>query len=115
MKLVAGKFIDDKGNEVPPEFGNKEQIKLIRQAEQRIELLEGDGLDCDFEETLKINFSFVCICGFRRIIFEDEFEGTVNYDPSDVIGWDRSCSKCGRRYEIEKDNYGDPVVKLQKK
>lgn len=113
MRLAGGKFYDSDGNEVPPEFGNKEQIRLIKQAERRAEQLQGDGIYADFEETLHISFSFICICGGGNISFEDQFP-TTTYDQMDIIGWSTGCFNCGRKYHIELDEYSDPVVKLIK-
>jgi hypothetical protein len=69
-KIVNGKIVDNKGNEVPLEFGNPEQIKLIKEYENRIsELKEGMELEVEFETVHTAQIQFKCFCD--RMLFKE--------------------------------------------
>lgn len=123
MDLINGKFYQGE-KEVPLEFGNKEQIKLIQQAEQRTISLKGEGLEPDYEaedrgEFVIVEFSFKCICGchvqFKKqeFLFRDwMFLCSDNY--TSISTECKECSRKYRTYAIE-DEYGwsGVVVKLK--
>jgi predicted nucleic acid-binding Zn ribbon protein len=68
MTLRDGKFYNG-GQVVPLEFGNKEQIRLIQEAEKALTALSGDGLivepNIEEEITYSASYYFKCVCGNR--------------------------------------------------
>jgi len=108
MRLVLkdGKFY--RGNEiVPPEFGNLEMIRLIKEAEQREEnaekAIEG-SFTCEEQTTYSVSVKFTCSCGHKNI--EDLDESFEDYEPegSDVEDYYVECSKCKQEYRIQAHN-----------
>lgn len=98
MKIIDGKFYDEKGNEVPLEFGNLEQIKLLKEYESRIsELNEGLELDVDFETTYTASVKIVCVCG-KNIFFENEADDDEDINCLDNLK--KSCRSCKAEYQL---------------
>lgn len=98
LKIIDGKFFDEKGNEVPMEFGNPEQIKLLKEYESRIlELNEGLPLDVEFETKHTANVSFKCICG-NNVFFENEAED--DEDIECLNNMKKSCYNCKAEYQL---------------
>lgn len=115
MKLLNGKFYDKEGNEVKPEFGNKEQIRLIEEAQRTLDELRGDGVVVDPEITTitKVSVDFKCICG-QTVYFRDkEFDDDCAFPQEEMAGEKTSCRSCKRNYLLAV-NDGDLVVKLTK-
>jgi collagenase-like PrtC family protease len=111
MILKNGKFYDG-DKEVPLEFGNKEQIKLLREVDRRAEMLQGEGLEIEIvgEEKWTLMAQFRCICS-NQIFFEDD-----NCDDElDINGLckDRTCRKCKRVYSVEGGDPGELIIKLK--
>lgn len=109
MTLIGGKFYKD-GQVVPPEFGNKEQIQLIQEHEQKIEALNGDGWEVEIEMEYVYVSTFKCICGTSLTIRE---ESDDDLDHSCMIGKTCTCHKCKKKYRIHPGNYGEAVVKFE--
>lgn len=76
MNFRDGKFYDEKGNMIPLEFGNKEQIQIIDRANA---LREGV---CSLDKVIK------CLCGYR---WSPKF--TESNDVSE-------CVKCGLKFKF---------------
>lgn len=113
MKLINGKFYE--GDKlVPLEFGNKEQIHLIREAEKLSNLLNGNGLtvDPEIETTITANVNFRCICG--KLVHFYERELTKERDAhKELKGEICKCNNCQRKYVL--DIYDkELVVKIRK-
>lgn len=111
MELRDGKFYRD-GVEVPPTFGDREQIELLRKAEKQMEKLEVDGIEAEIEYNVSAEVRCKCPCG-RYVIFE-----TVNNDDEDsanmyLDGMQQYC-RCGREYEVVIDNYAssEAIIRL---
>lgn len=115
MKLINGKFYEG-GKEVPLEFGNKEQIRLLNQVNEKIEELKGDGLFVDVDEIpmVKVSIDFDCVCGVALDFGEAEFD-KIDYDRMNILdhfnGKKTTCRKCKRKYILQKSD-GDLVVKF---
>lgn len=114
MILIDGKFYE--GDQlVPLEFGNKEQIRLIQEQKNRLEALEGDGLQVDpeIERVTKVSVDFKCICGQTVWFHEKECDDDIDFLEEEMVGEKTSCRKCQRKYIIV-INDGDLYVKINK-
>lgn len=109
MTLIEGKFYKD-GVPVPPEFGNKEQINLIKEHEQKVEALNTDGWEVDVTIEYSYVVTFKCICGTELTIRE---ESDDDMDQSCVLGKTCTCHKCKKKYRVYAGNYGEAVVKFE--
>lgn len=112
MTLRDGKFYE--GDQlIPIEFGNKEQIRLMTEAKNRIEAIQGDGLyaDVNIITTFTANITGKCLCG-QTIWWELELDDED--DLKDLIGETTSCKVCKKKYELAEDEYFDTVYKLVK-
>ena len=104
LLIKNGKFYNKEGEIVPLEFGNVEQIRAIKEHEQKIEELKGDGyeIEVDFEVTVEASAKFRCTCG-SWLFF------TVDADEEDDIscfeGYPNKKCGCGCTYELEVDDY----------
>jgi hypothetical protein len=105
MELKNGKFYKD-GKEVPIEIGNKEQIKLLRNALKDLD--KGVEIDLRIDEIVKYttSFSYTCPCCFTKNnedVFEDEDDEPSNGEIDDeILGWNY-CIHCKTEFEIVKD------------
>jgi hypothetical protein len=113
MSLILrnGKFYDG-DKEVPPEFGNKEQIKIIREQERLVEDLKGEGLEIEIEAEEKWTLSahFKCICGKTLFMEDDNCDDVVDINGLLI---DRRCVHCKRIYTINAGDPGELIVKLK--
>jgi len=112
MTLLNGKFYKD-GEVVPVEFGNNEQIKLIRDQEKRIEMFNGDGLEVDVEHEIEVTAytHFKCICG-KQINMEASASSDDDFEC--LEGKKSTCGACKRAYEVVASDYGSVYIKLKK-
>lgn len=101
LKLKNGKFYDEKNNIVKPEFGSPEQIKLLKEADEKMTLLKTGGfpLNVGVTQSVSVEASFNCVCGkierFDRELYDvDECDALPELD-----GEDFTC-RCGREYEL---------------
>ncbi len=101
MELRGGKFYE-KGVLVPLEFGNKEQIKLMKEHQDRIDALNSeDGVETDVEVTrvFKAEIAEKCTCG-QTVWFEiEDMEDETDVD--EFNGMIRGCPKCQKKYVIK--------------
>lgn len=111
MQLIRGKFYQD-GKEVPPEFGNWEQINLIEAQKRRTIDFKSEGLivkpilSLDGSITL---ISFLCQCG-GSCLFESKRIDNLTLK-SDLLGLKTECLSCKTKYKT--DVYcGQIVVKF---
>jgi hypothetical protein len=110
LRIFQGQFY--RGNElVKPEFGNVEQIRLLREAAEKMEARK-DGVLVDFTATEKINYiiegDFECDCG-NSISHRD----TDNEDASDeddaiedvkehMTSFSKTCRNCRTSWDFIK-------------
>lgn len=113
LRLRDGKFYRG-DEEVPLEFGNKEQIALIKKAEQYAEWLSGDGLEVDPEITYRATVDIECICGDQVYFSEVEHEEYEQSAIDGLLGDEATCRSCKREYVITGDGVGYLIVKLKK-
>lgn len=109
MILQNGKFFEN-GVPVPLEFGNVEQIKLMKEAEKRLALMTGEGMPIDvwIEASYEANTKFKCISCSKPVFVSRSVDD--ERDKSDMIG-DCACNWCKEKYVISKNNEGDFIVK----
>lgn len=114
LEIKNGKFYRD-GLVEPIQFGNRDQIKLMQQHLKDYEELIGDGVLIDYEieeiTTYKATMDYKCSCG-KYVSFREEDLDDEN-DTPDFVGESASC-RCGRKYEIAKNEDKDLVIKLIK-
>lgn len=110
-ELRDGKFYRD-GVEVPPTFGDREQIELLRKAEKQMEKLEGDGIEAEIEYDVSAEVSCKCPCG-RYVIFESVGNDDTDSANMHLDGRQKYC-RCGREYEVVIDDYksSEATIKL---
>lgn len=109
MTLIDGKFF--RGfEEVKPEFGNKEQIALIRETEKRISALNNEGLviSTEHEVVYTASLQFRCVCG--QHVWKEDDDARNRTDISGLVGTCQ-CMKCKKRYEVT-EKKGDLIIKL---
>lgn len=101
MTLRSGKFYKD-GVQVPVEFGNLEQIKLLKKVEELRS--EGDDVHYNLDSDGDGSVWYNCVCG-HIVPFE--------YDYDDMDGVKSNCS-CGLCYYIKADDENYLTVFLKK-
>lgn len=109
MTLIDGKFF--RGfEEVKPEFGNKEQIALIRETEKRVSALNNEGLviSAEHEIVYTASLQFLCVCG--QHVWKEDDDARSRTDISGLVGICK-CMRCSKRYEVT-EKKGDLIVKL---
>lgn len=108
--LKDGKFYRD-GVFEPLEFGNKDQIKIIRDSLRLANqlLTTGVPVDVEFESVITAKVEFRCQCG--QLVW---FEREVDYDEDykNLYGVTSSCLKCKTKYILH--NHEGLTVKLKK-
>jgi len=103
--LKNGSFYRD-GEKVPLEFGNKEQIKMLK----KIKELSGDGVLAKVDEDELISLEYVCLCG-------TPFRKQYTYDQWNEFQHDKFiCAGCDLKYFLDGEVFNPfVVVKLDKK
>ena len=88
------------------EFGNTDLINFLKQENERIEMLQGEGyeIDINVETIYKAEGSFKCFCGSKVWIEseEDDEDEAINA----LVGT-KTCRSCKQEYEIEKGEDGE--------
>lgn len=108
--------------EIAPEFGNAEQIALLKNAEQLLKDYTSEEGYCvepsfDSYEVFTCEIGFNCVCG-STITLNGEDGGTWRSGDEDgafedaISRGSHSCS-CGNKYTLTKDKDGDVVIKLK--
>lgn len=112
MSLIAIKGkLTKQGEVVPLEFGNLEQIKFVRDSEEREQILkDGFEVDYDFEEitTYDASFSFLCICGNK---YKYERSGEEDNDLRILSNKTVKCS-CKRTYTTSINKHDELILTL---
>jgi hypothetical protein len=113
MKLIDGKFYKD-GKCVPLEFGNKEQIELIKKFDDLTEAMKSDGIvlaEHLWIEDIDGNYIQIiapCVCGRE---FEINFPASEQGPP---IRHRSKCS-CNKEYVVFESEWTDmPCIKFYK-
>ena len=104
LKLIDGKFYRD-GNEVKAEFGNQEQIRLLKKANEMKEGGKTIGKITSTETTTyQPIVTFHCPACNEKVRIEDEFDTIEDYDPdnSDVDDYCFDCPKCHAELETQR-------------
>ncbi len=101
MNIINGKFHDSQNREVPPEFGNIDQIKaLAAYAEQTANIDKGLVVQPTYETVVTATIKFNCICATELNIEEEvAFEGAVN----EFLQRTKTCHKCHRVYKMDQN------------
>ncbi len=92
------------------EFGNVEQISLLKEHESKLsEFIDGHIVEPDIEISADINFK--CICGTylyteEIIPSDDDFDKFINKKIT--------CHKCKQVYVIDRNDDNDLIVKFNK-
>jgi hypothetical protein len=110
--IKNGHIFNKEGVKQRLEFGNAEQIQLIKEYNQKINLLKTEGVELhvDFEVEVTANAVFKCLCG-TFIHFE------ANADDEDDIsgfnGRERTCRTCGNNYKLSVPVNEDDVLLIK--
>ena len=115
MIIRDGKFYRD-GVPVPLEFGNIEQIKLMKDYQNRIDSFSGEGLEVEVEYEVRAYVNFECVCG-NRLEIETLEDGVIEgsyVEETGIMGEKCKCSKCQRKYKISEDDFGSTVLIFDK-
>lgn len=115
LVLRGGKFY--RGSEIVPlEFGNIEQINLIRKQEKILNAINGEGLILDVwvdqVTTYTVKADFVCTECNTRLWIDEEVDDED--DKAEILG-EHSCHHCKAKYKISMNKEGEYVVKSLKK
>lgn len=105
MILRNGKFYDSAGNMAPLEFGNKEQVQILR----RVDNLRSEGEDLDVEYDISKDgsrlteryYPWYCVCGERLTL---PFMGRYRTPAGRKV----KCT-CGLKYEGFDGDWGFAV------
>jgi hypothetical protein len=112
LKLVNGKFFDG-DKEVPLEFGNWQQIRLLQaelKRQEELDLAETEGIlteaYCNDVRTIfEISVDHQCTCK-QTVWFSDEIEGcddedeAVEHYTKSISSIKTTCKKCGTKWEL---------------
>jgi len=100
LTLKSGKFYDSFGNVVPLEHGNQEQLSIMRKHQDRLDDLNGDGLEVEPVFTVYSEVHMACICN-QGVIISFKGEGDDNEEACDNMhNKKQTCHKCKRIYKI---------------
>lgn len=106
MTIKGGKFFKE-GKEVPAEHGNKEQIELLKRAND----MANEGFSPEIHIYKKIKMEFQCLCGAINTF--DSFNEIDLDDPDTMIrGEIDHCHNCNQKYKVIEDEFGDLALKL---
>ena len=116
-----GKFYDKENVELPLEFGNREQINIIKNQNQRLEELlnEGEEVYVSFEpedEDDELNKNFIGHVDWRCIkcatVVEIETWSIEENDIDDFNNEEEDCS-CGTNYILEINYKNNLILKIK--
>lgn len=113
FKIVKGQLCDSKGEPIPLEFGNREQIEFIREHERMIEEFNGDGveLDVDWEVHYTAETHIDCPCG-HTIWIETDADDDDDIDCFDKTK--RRCRHCETEYILIVNKNNELVAKINR-
>lgn len=121
LTIKNGKFYRGK-DEIAPEFGNTEQIALLKQSERlNEEYSSEDGVtyepDFNVYEVVVATVEFNCVCGRTLEIEGQDGDEFGDGDREEAIRWmvqrkTKTCV-CGKCYDISLDGE-DVVIKFSK-
>lgn len=104
LKIINGKFMRD-GVEVKPEFGNREQIALIRKMEEEMErgVVIADVVNVT-RTMYKASIDYKCLeCGDDQSYEFDDEQEDWEWDGPDFNKATIECDNCDTQYECEWD------------
>ena len=108
LVIRDGAIYNSDGEKVKLEFGNIDQIKVIREYENRVNKLKNEGLELEpyYETEITGEVNFKCICGVRHYIgVEADYEDDIRC----FNGEEKNC-KCGNSYKIVVNRFEDRVL-----
>jgi hypothetical protein len=114
LKLINGKFFDG-DKEVPLEFGNWQQIRLLQAEVKRLEDLEQaetkgivvEAYCSNVRMIFEVDVEHKCSCG-ANVWFSQEIEDCDDEDDAveqytkDLTSMRRTCKKCKTAWELRK-------------
>lgn len=105
LEIKNGNLFDN-GIKIIPEFGNLEQIKIIREYEEKMkDFLRGLPVDPSFEHEVTARLGFNCICGkFLQVSAKSDKEECIGH----LDGTGLTCKQCEKEYSV--DVIGNEVV-----
>lgn len=116
MNLIIkeGKLYDTATKQfIVPQIGNNEHIEAVRKLENKIRLLENEGVEVSVDcstKSFEYDTQLKCICGVW-VSFYAESEDEDDFDC--VVGKKRTC-RCGLKYIVDKNEDDEVVVKYNK-
>lgn len=116
LYIKNGKFYDHDGNQIQPEFGNPEHLKVLNKYKKAA---EGQSLS-DIVKDATMIFNFNCLCGYNLEIKAEytdiEINGygdvTVNDITADFSEDIIKCTRCNAVYKLNTYNRNDIKVYL---
>lgn len=108
MIIQDGRFYKD-GKVVPLEHGNLEQIKLLKEIQDKIE----NGISPTIIVTKQVRLQFKCVCG---VVVEFQFDDMDEDQYLDVLEDEQgTCHNCKQRYIVIKDENEGLILKMKVK
>ena len=107
MRLTNGKFYDG-DKEVPLEFGNREQIELLKTAVAEAEKGHEVNVNTNEKVTYKLSMDWKCCRCFKLNVdhdhddyeeYEPDFDDIQSYIEDNI-----ECSHCGQEHKLVIDN-----------
>ena len=108
-KLVVknGQLYNERGEKQVLEFGNVDQIKVIKEYANLQNAFLNEGFELDLDFTVTVNSNFKCTCG-RTLYVEKEIpsEDAIEFLDAYTV----SCVDCSEEYELNVNDNDDVVV-----
>jgi ribosomal protein L44E len=118
MRLTNGKFYDG-DKEVPLEFGNREQIELLKTAIAEAEKGHKVNVNTNEKVTYKLSMDWKC-CKCFKLNVDDDWNEYEDWEPDfdDIqcfIEDNIECSHCGQEHKlvVDKTNRFSPQYYVQ--
>ncbi len=107
MRLTNGKFYDG-DKEVPLEFGNREQIELLKTAMAEAEKGHKVNVNTNEKVTYKLSMDWKC-CKCFKLNVDEDYDEYQEYEPDfdDIklyIEYNIKCSHCEQEHKLVVDN-----------
>lgn len=108
LTIKNGALYNRQGEKVKLEFGNREQIKAIRDYERKMEDLKTDGVELHphYDISVDAEVYFKCNCG-RVLWFRTECDEEGDLDCFEDMK--KTCN-CGNTYQLSVDDVNDVIL-----
>lgn len=112
-KLVVkkGQLYNERGEKQKLEFGNPNQLKVIKEYANLNNALLNEGIELDVEYTVTASVILKCTCG-KNIHIEEEVEEKNYLEEFDNLI--KKCDDCYTEYQLSLNGVGDLVAKKVK-